>query len=161
MKSGITGSGKTLNLFYWVQEAARNCNAVGLIVCLSVCAVREFVSEENLDRLYNLSKAMGARFLRIFEPRKAGRFAGKDVLLNNQEIEVIHRFMISRNSDRAYRNYPVIRIISETLSLFLIMRTLWTSSFLIIEKGILPIVRLLCSLAQISKTQPPASWKMP
>jgi MoaA/NifB/PqqE/SkfB family radical SAM enzyme len=95
--------------FYWVQEAARNCKDAGLIVCLSVCPVRDFVSEENLDRLYHLAKNMGAGFLRIFEPRKAGRFAGKDVLLNSEQIEIVHRFMVSRNSDLVYRTYPIIQ----------------------------------------------------
>lgn len=95
--------------FYWVQEAARNCKEAGLIVCLSVCPVKELVSEENLNRIYLLAKNMGAGFLRIFEPRKAGRFAGKDVLLNNEQIEIIHSFVKSRNIDRAYRTYPVIQ----------------------------------------------------
>jgi MoaA/NifB/PqqE/SkfB family radical SAM enzyme len=95
--------------YYWVQEAARNCKEAGIIVCLSVCPVREFVSDENLDRLYLLAKEMGVGFIRIFEPRKAGRFSGKDILLNEQQIDTIHRFMISHNTDPAYKTYPIIQ----------------------------------------------------
>ena len=95
--------------FFWVQEAVRNCNEAGIIVCLSVCAIREFVSEENLTLLHLLAKNMGAGFVRIFEPRKAGRFAEKDVLLSANQISVIHKFVFSRNSDPVYRDYPIIQ----------------------------------------------------
>jgi len=95
--------------FHWVREAARNCNEAGIIVCLSVCPVREFVSDENLNRLYLLAKEMGVGFIRIFEPRKAGRFSGKDILLNEQQIDTIHRFTISRNTDPAYKTYPIVQ----------------------------------------------------
>jgi len=95
--------------FFWVQEAVRNCNNSGLIVCLSVCAVKEFVSEENLVLIHLLAKKMGVGFMRIFEPRKAGRFAGKDVLLSAEQISVIHKFVFSRNTDPAFRDFPIIQ----------------------------------------------------
>lgn len=80
-----------------------------MIACLSVCPVRDFVSEENLGRLYVLAKNMGVGFIRILEPRKEGRFSGKDVLLDEEQIELIHRFMIYHNSDHAYTDYPIIQ----------------------------------------------------
>jgi MoaA/NifB/PqqE/SkfB family radical SAM enzyme len=95
--------------FYWVKEAIKNCNEAGIVVCLSLCPVKEFVSEKNLDRYHQLAKTLGVGFIRIFEPRKAGRFAEKDILLDPNQIEIIHRFMISRNSDRTYINYPIIQ----------------------------------------------------
>lgn len=95
--------------FYWVMEAVRNCNEAGMIVCLSVCPVKEFVSEENLDRLYLLAKNIGATFIRILEPRREGRFSGKDVLLDARQISIIEKFMIHRNSDHAYDEYPIIQ----------------------------------------------------
>ena len=95
--------------FFWVQEAVRNCKNAGLVVCLSVCATKEFVSEENLIVLHLLAKNMGAGFLRIFEPRKAGRFAEKDVLLSADQISIIHKFVFSRNTDLVYKDYPIIQ----------------------------------------------------
>lgn len=100
---------KNHNSFYWVKEAIGNCNAAGIIVCLSVCPVKEFVSEENLDRYYHKAKELGASFIRILEPRKAGRFANRDVLLDARQIDIIDRFMIARNSDPAFMNYPIIQ----------------------------------------------------
>jgi MoaA/NifB/PqqE/SkfB family radical SAM enzyme len=34
--------------FFWVQEAARNCHEAGIVVCLSLCPVKSFVTEENV-----------------------------------------------------------------------------------------------------------------
>lgn len=95
--------------FYWVQEAVKNCISSGIIVCISVCPVRDFVSEENFDRIHKLAKNMGASFMRILEPRQEGKFTGKDVLLNAMQIETIHKFMFSRNTGSAYKNYPIIQ----------------------------------------------------
>jgi MoaA/NifB/PqqE/SkfB family radical SAM enzyme len=95
--------------YYWVMEAVRNCNEAGIIVCLSVCAVREFVTEENLSRFYLLAKEMGVGFIRILEPRKEGRFSGKDVLLDTGQTSIINRFMLDHNSDHAYTDYPIIQ----------------------------------------------------
>jgi|WetSurMetagenome_2_1015567.scaffolds.fasta_scaffold00319_12 MoaA/NifB/PqqE/SkfB family radical SAM enzyme len=95
--------------FYWVMEAVKNCREAGIIVCLSVCPVRDFVTEYNLGRFHQLAKDIGAAFVRIMEPRNAGRFLGKDILLREPEIDIIHRFVLSRNHDRAYRKYPIIQ----------------------------------------------------
>jgi MoaA/NifB/PqqE/SkfB family radical SAM enzyme len=100
---------KNNSSFYWVQEAVRSCNEAGIIVCLSLCAVKEFVSEENLERYHMLAKDLGAGFIRILEPRQEGRFSGKDVRLDKQQTDIISGFMISRNSDRSYSRYPVIQ----------------------------------------------------
>lgn len=95
--------------FYWVQEAVKNCNEAGIIACLSVCPSREFVSELNLDLLYSLAKNMGAQFVRILEPRNAGRYYGKDVLLDGNQVETIDRFMKFRNCDPANNLNPIIQ----------------------------------------------------
>ena len=95
--------------FYWVKEAIKNCNEAGILVCLSLCPLKEFVSEENLDRYHLLAKNLGAGFIRILEPRKAGMFSGKDIMLDAHKIDIIDRFMISRNSNRDFITYPIIQ----------------------------------------------------
>ncbi|MCX6303249.1 MAG: radical SAM protein [Bacteroidia bacterium] len=95
--------------YFWVKEAVRNCNEAGIIVCLALCCIREFATEENLDRYLQLAKEMGAVFVRIMEPVKVGRFSGKDVQLDQFQIGIIDRFMLSRNSDPAYAGYPIIQ----------------------------------------------------
>jgi MoaA/NifB/PqqE/SkfB family radical SAM enzyme len=95
--------------FRWALEAAENCTKAGLIVCFSVCAHREFVSYENLSKIHLLAKNSGAAFLRILEPRRAGAYKGKDVALSPGQVEIIHRFMLERNTGRKYRSFPVIQ----------------------------------------------------
>ena len=94
--------------FYWVKEAAKNCHEVGMIVCLSLCPVREFVTEENLNKYYLLAKQTGAGFIRIMEPMKTGRFKGKDILLHAREAEILSEFMNKCNRNPAYARFPVI-----------------------------------------------------
>jgi MoaA/NifB/PqqE/SkfB family radical SAM enzyme len=94
--------------FYWVKEAARNCHEAGMMVCLSLCPVREFVTEENLEKYCLLAKQIGAGFIRIMEPMKTGRFSGKDILLNARQAEILSDFMFTCNHDRAYAGYPVV-----------------------------------------------------
>lgn len=95
--------------YRWALKAAENCSNAGLIVCFSVCAHRQMVSEDNLSKIHLLAKKSGAAFLRILEPRKTGKYKGKDVALGPEQIELIHRFMRERNSGRKYRSYPIIQ----------------------------------------------------
>jgi MoaA/NifB/PqqE/SkfB family radical SAM enzyme len=95
--------------FYWVQEAVKNCRRAGIIVCLSICPVREFVSEENLDKYHRLAKKMGAGFVRILEPVRTGRLKNADARLSEKHVDLIRQFMISRNNDPKYAGFPVIQ----------------------------------------------------
>jgi MoaA/NifB/PqqE/SkfB family radical SAM enzyme len=103
--NGFRGHDKS---FYWVQEAAKNCLKAGIIICLSLCPVKDFVTEDNLSRYYLLAKSLGAGFIRIMEPRKAGRFTEKDILLDEKHIDIIEKFMMTRNCNPAYAKYPII-----------------------------------------------------
>jgi MoaA/NifB/PqqE/SkfB family radical SAM enzyme len=95
--------------YYWVREAVRNCNEAGIIVSLSLCPVRDFVTYENLSRYHELSKDLGAAFIRIMEPREAGRFKGADVMLGRKHVDILESFVRERNTDRKFRNYPIIQ----------------------------------------------------
>jgi MoaA/NifB/PqqE/SkfB family radical SAM enzyme len=95
--------------FYWVKEAVKNCNKAGIIVCLSICPVKEFVTEQNLNQYHLLAKELGAGFIRILEPRKVGRFSGKDILLDSLQIGIIDNFMVFRNRNPEYNKYPIIQ----------------------------------------------------
>ena len=94
--------------FFWVQEAVKNSLEAGLIVCVSLCPVKEFVTAENLNRYFLLAKNMGASFVRILEPRAIGRYSGKDVLLEPRQIKMIENFVITGNCDPAWSDYPII-----------------------------------------------------
>jgi MoaA/NifB/PqqE/SkfB family radical SAM enzyme len=90
-----------------VMAAIRNCASAGIVVSLSLCATKEFVSEENLMKYADLAKDNGAQFLRILEPREAGKFSGSDVRLREEQIDQISRIVIKLNSDPRFRDYPI------------------------------------------------------
>lgn len=99
--------------FYWVREAARNGRKVDLAVSLSLCAVRDFVTAENLWRYLYLARDWGAGFVRILEPRRVGRYAEKDVALAPEHIDVLRDFYRAVNSDPACRDLPLVMYLGD------------------------------------------------
>lgn len=95
--------------FFWATEAVRNCNKAGILVSLSLCPLRDFVTYENLSMYHEMSRELGAAFIRIMEPREAGRFKGKDVMLGRKQVEVLDNFVLERNTGRKFRRYPIIQ----------------------------------------------------
>ncbi len=94
--------------FDWVRQAAENSRAADLVVCFSLCATREFVTAENLERYLQLAHDWGASFVRVLEPRRVGGFAGKDVELGEREIGLLLAFYNRANQDPTYRDMPII-----------------------------------------------------
>jgi len=122
-KAGLTGANISLDhwdpvqhndfrnhqqSFYWAKEAAVNCRRAGLAVSLSLCATRSFVTQENLDRYLALSKEWQVDFIRVLEPRPAGRFAGTEVSLGQAEEELLDSFYLSTNSKPLQLRYPIV-----------------------------------------------------
>jgi len=94
--------------YYWVEQGVKNALENDLVVALSLCATKEFISEENLMTYMNLAKSMGVSFVQLLEPRAVGHYAGKDVLLHNVHMEVLERFFERMNFSKAFKNYPII-----------------------------------------------------
>lgn len=122
-KAGLTGANISLDhwdpvqhntfrnhqqSFYWAKEAAANCRRAGLAVSLSLCATRSFVTQENLDRYLALSKEWQVDFIRILEPRQAGRFIGQEVELTKPETDLLDSFYINTNSGSARLLHPIV-----------------------------------------------------
>lgn len=99
---GLEGS------FDWAEKAAANARAAGLAVCLTLTAVREFCTEENLWQYARLARQWGVHFIRILEPRAVGHFKEQDVLLGASEIEVLETFVEKIQQDRAFRDFPMV-----------------------------------------------------
>lgn len=95
--------------FDWVMKAARNCTDAGIIVCLSLCPMKHLINITDLDKYHKLAKELGASFVRIIEPMKAGRFRDYEEMPDDEQLSLIAEFMRSRNSDPDYRDYPVIQ----------------------------------------------------
>ncbi len=99
------GNGKS---FRWAREAAANSRKADLALCLDLCATRDFVTAENLWRYLYLARDWGAGFIRILEPRKAGRYAGKDVELAPGHVDALREFFVRASSARACRELPIV-----------------------------------------------------
>ena len=95
-----------------VERAARHARAAGLLLGLSLCPTRAFVSEENLQRYAELARGLGAGFIQILEPKAVGHYAGKDVELGPAQLELLEAFYLRLNFDRACRNMPAVQYVA-------------------------------------------------
>lgn len=122
-KSGLTGVNISLDhwdekhhnefrnndrSFQWVKEAVENCRKKNLIVSVSLCATKQFISEDNLWKYVELAKSWKVEFIRILEPRNAGRYAGSDAELELLHQNILEKFYLKLNSGKSYRNYPIL-----------------------------------------------------
>ena len=94
--------------FYWVREAVRNCRKAGIATTLSLCAFRSFVTNNDLTRYVDLAKEWGVGFIRILEPRAAGRYKGKDIALEKEQIELLEVFFQDLNTSEKFIDYPIV-----------------------------------------------------
>jgi MoaA/NifB/PqqE/SkfB family radical SAM enzyme len=94
--------------YYWVEEAVKNANQNNLVVALSICVTKEFISEENLMSYMELAKKLGVGFVQFLEPKAVGHFANKDVHLNRDHIEILEHFFLKLNFNKAYNSFPII-----------------------------------------------------
>lgn len=87
-------------------KAADYATAANLIVCFSLCATKEFISEENLLQYAELAKKYKVSFIQILEPKAVGHYAGKDVTLQPQHQKILEQFTDTFNFSVAYKSYP-------------------------------------------------------
>jgi len=94
--------------YYWVEEAVKNANNNGLVTVLSLCATREFISEENLMSYMELAKKLKVSFVQILEPKAVGHYANKDIFLNQEQLEILENFFLKMNFNANYSTFPLI-----------------------------------------------------
>jgi MoaA/NifB/PqqE/SkfB family radical SAM enzyme len=94
--------------FYWVKEAVKNCRKAGIATTLSLCAFRSFVTHENLMKYAGLAKEWGVGFIRILEPREAGRYKGKEIELQKEQTDMLEVFFRDFNTSYKFVDYPII-----------------------------------------------------
>lgn len=94
--------------YYWVEEAVKNANNSHIITALSLCTTKEFISEENLMSYMELAKKLKVSFVQFLEPKAVGHYANKDVLLNQEQIDILERFFRKMNFAKEYSSFPII-----------------------------------------------------
>lgn len=90
-----------------VRHAADSAREAGLLLALSLCPVRAFVSRDNLRRYAAVACSMGASFLQILEPKAIGHYAGQDVTLGPAQVQALEHFVEWLNHDPAAERMPV------------------------------------------------------
>lgn len=92
-------------------EATMNCQKAGLVTCWSVCVTKDFVSRENLFRYAEMARKHHVTWIQLFESMPSGRYAGKDVVLSQNEKKIIEDFYLEINNKPQYKKYPVVEYI--------------------------------------------------
>jgi MoaA/NifB/PqqE/SkfB family radical SAM enzyme len=122
--SGVTGAAISLDhwdpekhnqfrkhpeAYRWVVEAVQSCLAEGIVPNLTLCVTREMAHENALMRYLELAKQLGVPFVRFLEARRVGNYAGKDVLLSQEQQNEVVQFYLKINASKLYRSYPIIQ----------------------------------------------------
>lgn len=96
------------NAFEWAERAVHNAVQNGLAVCLSLCATREFITKENLAAYMELARAWGVSFVQVLEPKAVGHFAGMDVVLQEDQLQLLEDCLVTYNYKTTGQDYPII-----------------------------------------------------
>jgi MoaA/NifB/PqqE/SkfB family radical SAM enzyme len=82
-------------------RAADHAHEAGLVVALSLCPSRTFVTPANLDRYEETARAIGATFIQILEPKAIGHYAHQDVALESAQQRLLEAFAARLNVNTA------------------------------------------------------------
>ncbi|MBN2438947.1 MAG: radical SAM protein [Deltaproteobacteria bacterium] len=94
--------------FRQAEQAARCVVEAGLVLCLNLCATREFVSRGNLESYAGLAARMGAGFIQVLDPRAVGRWEKRDVALSPEQIAFLDDFYLTMNSNSNRFHSPAV-----------------------------------------------------
>ncbi len=89
-------------------DAARWGREAGLATALALCARREMAEESHLKEYLALARSLGVTFVQFIEPRSTGRYAGKDVELDDRQLKVLEKIYLQYNATKACRDFPII-----------------------------------------------------
>lgn len=95
-------------LFGMACEAAVASREAGMVTALSLCATREFLTQENLETYMVMAQKLNVGFVQVLEPRAAGHYAGKDVQLSDEQKKILEEMFLKVNHDPAYHQYPTV-----------------------------------------------------
>lgn len=94
--------------FYWVEQAVHNAHKNNLVVALSICVTKEFISQKNLMSYMQLAKKLEVAFVQFLEPKAVGHFKGKDVTLQKEHTDILENFFLKMNFGKGYSSFPII-----------------------------------------------------
>ena len=99
---GVPGS------FKHAVESARLCREYKIAVTLSICVTHDMASETNLMKYAALAKENGVQFIQLLEPKAVGHYAGKNVGLNTEELNILESFFLDLNFKSTFKDFPIV-----------------------------------------------------
>jgi MoaA/NifB/PqqE/SkfB family radical SAM enzyme len=94
--------------FEWVTRSVKHAHQAGLAVALSLCATKEFTTQDNLRAYADLGRRLGVAFIQVLEPRQVGRYEREDVSLSPEQHQLLETFYHELNFDERYADWPII-----------------------------------------------------
>ncbi len=94
--------------YSWATKAAKNAIKQGLVVTITVCVRKEFVTTQNLFKYMELGKNLGVSFIQFIEPKPVGHFKSSDVSLSKEKIQLLESFFEKYNFNKEFIEYPLI-----------------------------------------------------
>lgn len=88
--------------------AVGNARKAGLVVSLSVCATREFIEGGHLIPYMDFARELGVHYVQVLEPKNVGRYANKEVLLEERHVDILESIFKKVNHSWLYRDYPTM-----------------------------------------------------
>ncbi|MFN8256239.1 MAG: radical SAM protein [Bacteroidales bacterium] len=95
-------------IFDMACQAILNSNKAGLVSAISVCTTKNMVNEDNLIAFMDMAKNLGVSFVQFIEPRAVGHYKGKDVELDDEQINLLEKTYLKYNGSKAFQDYPII-----------------------------------------------------
>lgn len=92
---------QALNAVHYAQQHQ-------LVVALTICVTREFISWNNLLLYVEMAKKLKVVFVQLLEPKAVGHYKDKDVFLTQSEMDMLERFCEMLNFGDGYENYPIL-----------------------------------------------------
>ncbi len=94
--------------FDWAMNATQNAVDAGLLSCWSLCLTPELIDLQKLLTYTALAASCHVNFVNILEPMAAGRYAGKNVTIDSQGLNILEEFYLQMNRDPLYSQFPII-----------------------------------------------------
>lgn len=89
-------------------NAVYACHQCGLGTALALCTTNEFTTESNFRSYMEMANQLGVHFVQLLEPKAAGRYSGKKVLLEKTKQKWLEKWTNEYNQEKKFRSYPII-----------------------------------------------------
>ena len=100
--------------FHIASEALGYFNQTGIYTYLNLCVTPELVRSGDLWRYFELARGLKVGMIQILEPRPCGGYEGRpmDELMTESDRRTLNEFVRKGNTERRFKNYPLLYYIA-------------------------------------------------